>query len=162
VRGVLGHSRKLDLRILLGLVDGQEVGALTAQAMDVFGVVARSIRQALADLEWGGYVTRRQVGKQARSSDTVVLTRKGRRALVDDAVAADLLSLPQRHRIYRAALLESSHTDHVRAMLDEWRREMGRGKRSDAERRDKDDDLAELAEAKRDLTFRQTTEDQQW
>lgn len=122
----MGHSRKIDSRILLGLVDGQEVGALTTQAMDVFGVVARSIRQALADLEWGGYIERRQAGKQARSSDTVLLTRKGGRALVDDAVAADLLGLPQRHRVYRAALRESGHPDHVRAMLAEWRREMAR------------------------------------
>jgi DNA-binding MarR family transcriptional regulator len=126
VRGVLGHSRKIDLRTLLSLVDGQEVGALTAQAMDVFGVVARSVRQAIADLDWGGYIKRRQVGKQARASDTVVLTEKGRQALADDEVAADLVSLPQRHRIYRAALRENGHPDHVRAMLDKWRAEMDR------------------------------------
>jgi DNA-binding MarR family transcriptional regulator len=126
VKGVLGHSRKISLRVLLGLVDGQEVGALTGQAMDVFGVVARSVRQAIADLEWGGFLKRRQVGKQARSSDMVVLTEKGRRALVDDTVAADLVRLPERHRVYRAALRESGHPDHVRSILDEWRRGMDR------------------------------------
>ena len=50
---------------------------MTAQAMDVFGVVARSVRQAISDLEWGGYLKRRQVGRQARASDAVVLTEKG-------------------------------------------------------------------------------------
>ena len=80
----------------------------------------------MADLEWGGFIMRQQVGKQAGASDTVVLTEKGGRALVDDAVATDLLSLPRRHRVHRAALRESGHPDHVRSMLDEWRAEMDR------------------------------------
>ncbi len=56
----------------------------------------------------------------------VVLTKKGKRTLADPVIAADLISLPQRHRIYRAALRDSDHPDHVRAMFDKWRREMDR------------------------------------
>jgi hypothetical protein len=126
MRGRPGHSRKIELRRLLGLVEGQAVSAVIEEAMAVFGVGTRSVEQTVADLEWGGYLERQRVGEQARRSDLVVLTEKGRRAVVDAAVATDLISLPQRHRNYRAALRDSGHPDHVEAMLIEWRRGMGR------------------------------------
>jgi hypothetical protein len=40
--------------------------------------------------------------------------------------AEDLASLPKRHRVYRAALRDSGHPDHVQALLLDWRREMDR------------------------------------
>jgi DNA-binding MarR family transcriptional regulator len=124
-RGHLGHSRKIDLRTLLAMVRGQAASALIEQAMDAFGVGARSVEQTLSDLEWGGYIERRPV-ELDRPSRVLVLTEKGRRALADSVLAADLISLPKMHRTYRAALRDCGHPDHVRAMLDEWRRGMRR------------------------------------
>jgi hypothetical protein len=64
--GHLGHSRKIALRTLLCMVEGQAVSALIEQAMDAFGVRARSARQAIADLEWDSYVEWQSVSRQNR------------------------------------------------------------------------------------------------
>ena len=120
-RGELGHSRKIDMRALLALVDDQPGSTLVERAMYMFHVGARAVEQALADLAWGGYVVRQPDG-----GEVVALTSLGRLALTDGLAADELVSLPKRHRTFRSALRDSDHPDHGQALLDEWRREIRR------------------------------------
>ena len=78
-RGDPGHSRKIDLVTLLGLVQGQPTRELVDQAMRLFMVTARAVRQAIADLDWDGYL-RRPLEGQGR---VIIVTKKGQQALTN-------------------------------------------------------------------------------
>ena len=117
-RGDLGHSRKIDVLALLCLVHGQPAANLIGQAASLFDVSTRSVRQTLADLEWGGFVR--------RSSGVVMRTAKGEAALTDPNLALELISLPKRHREYRDALKDPCSGDHAAAKVEQFRRECWR------------------------------------
>jgi hypothetical protein len=98
-----GHSRKLDLHALLRRIRAQEIGELVADAMSSFDVGARCVEQALCDLEWGGYIARHPTGGSDGRRRTVSLTTLGQATVADPLVAADLVTLPMRHRQHRKA-----------------------------------------------------------
>lgn len=120
----LGHSRKVDLRRLLALVDDHAVTTLIEQAMVTFGVARRSVEQALTELEWDGYIKREYLAGCDGRRRVVWLTEKGHRALEDPQAAEALIELPARRRAQVHARRDPSHPNHFRAELDDWRRGM--------------------------------------
>jgi len=107
VRGLSGVRSEL-------VSEGQRSWYLKTLAMLTYPVGERTVEQGLFDLEWGGFLTRTRARDRDKRERTVTLTAKGRRALVDPAMAPELDSLAMRHRQRNEAAYISNDPYHVR------------------------------------------------
>jgi hypothetical protein len=123
--GQLGHSRKLHLRMFLGLLrETRPVSDLKTEGTLLFGVSERTTEQAVSDLESAGYLSRARACEGDQRRMLVSLTALGQCAVDDPSVAEALIELPKQQREHREGLRDPLNPDRVEARLEQWRRAM--------------------------------------
>jgi DNA-binding PadR family transcriptional regulator len=123
--GLLGHSRRLHLRMFLALIQGtRPVSELMLEAKGLFAVGERAVEQGLSDLDSAGYLSRVRAREGDQRRMLVSLTDLGQRAVDDPCVAEALIGIPKWQRERRAWRRDPLNPGPAEAKLEAWRRAM--------------------------------------